>query len=87
MRATWQWLSARIKPGLERTKKATDGRLKLLNESQQKLNQLRAGQPPDEAAIEAQKAKVDDTRDSWARKKQKEWQEAVDELCLRSTDG
>ncbi|MFE1312441.1 hypothetical protein [Streptomyces sp. NPDC058755] len=44
---------------------------------------MEAAQPPDEAAIEAQKAKVDQARANWlaAREKQKEWQESVDELC------
>ncbi|WP_251094927.1 hypothetical protein [Streptomyces sp. Caat 7-52] len=71
------------KAGLAKAKRETSFRLNELNDAQNKLHELEAAQPPDETAIEAQKAKVDQSRDNWleARKKQKEWQEAVDELC------
>ncbi|WP_328980553.1 hypothetical protein [Streptomyces canus] len=71
------------KAGLAKAKLETAHRLKELNDAEHKLHELEAAQPPDEAAIEAQKAKVDQARDNWleARKKQKDWQEAVDELC------
>ncbi|MDX3697084.1 hypothetical protein PV726_44050 [Streptomyces europaeiscabiei] len=68
---------------LEDAKKVTKGRQKQLNDAEVKLNQLLAAQPPDEAAIEAQKVQVEVARNAWmaARKTQKDWQEAVDELC------
>ncbi|MFF4569793.1 hypothetical protein [Streptomyces sp. NPDC001410] len=71
------------KDGLAKAKLETARRLKELDDAERKLHELEAAQPPDEAAIEAQKARVGQARANWlaAREKQKEWQESVDELC------
>ncbi|MFE6064512.1 hypothetical protein [Streptomyces sp. NPDC056431] len=71
------------KAGLAKAKKDTARTLKELHDAERKLHELEAAQPPDEAAIEAQKAKVEQARAIWleAKKKQKEWQESVDEVC------
>ncbi|MEU9033392.1 hypothetical protein AB0D45_00485 [Streptomyces sp. NPDC048352] len=71
------------KAGLKKAKEVTAAELKDLNDAQHKLIELQAVQPPNEAAIEAQEAKVDTARNNWlkARKTEKEWQVAVEELC------
>ncbi|MCX5610194.1 MULTISPECIES: hypothetical protein [unclassified Streptomyces] len=76
-------LCQKAKDAFAKAKLETKRKLKELNDAERKLDELEAAQPPDTAAIEAQKAEVDQALANWkaARKEQKDRQEAVDDFC------
>ncbi|MGW2681318.1 hypothetical protein [Streptomyces sp. NPDC001436] len=71
------------KHDFEKAKRETAFRLEELEQAEAKLTTLEAAQPPDAAAIEAQKAKVEQARAELeeAREIQKDRKETMDDLC------
>lgn len=71
------------KHDFEKAKRETAFRLEELKRAEAKLTALEAAQPPDAAAIEAQKAEVKQASAQWkeAREIQKDRKETMDDLC------